>query len=396
MKIDEEGAHGEEKISINNLSNDCLIAIFQILPLKEKFKLKLVCKRWNVLSKSSWNKVKTLDVNFIDKKYLKNDFYRQEYIYKTKNTQFVYQVLVRCKNYLNKILCDGLVNKVDWDIIMSANYFENLTEVELFNITVNDNHLRSLFEKNKQIKYITLSLIKGLNVSTLMYLNKNKIESFSIYSLENIPENVFANFLVGLKFIKKVKIIIINKNLNFIIDALNAGSINNLTELTLKRYTGIKTPLDKNKIKILFSNQKELHKLHLNSITKEIIDIISQHNIQEIGTSDGKIVEEYALINSLTSFNNLKAFIFNTEEWTDEKLENLSNGVSECQTLKVIYIKMRHCYFFESQPFTKLANIESLTLEIEIVNPLVKRKGFHSKNLLMSLSKCEQLKKIVF
>ena len=49
--------------SIENLNDDCLIHLFSLLPVAERIRAERVCKKWQEVSKKSWNNSQVLNLD---------------------------------------------------------------------------------------------------------------------------------------------------------------------------------------------------------------------------------------------------------------------------------------------------------------------------------------------
>ena len=114
--------------AIESLNDDCLINIFNLLPIVDKIRAERVCKRWQAASKDSWSKVKVLSLH---PKHLRLIPY-----FDIKTTeQVAKEILKRCGRYLEKI--DSNYNCVEFGCISAvAKYCTNIRSITCNGLTV--------------------------------------------------------------------------------------------------------------------------------------------------------------------------------------------------------------------------------------------------------------------
>ena len=110
---------------IQKLDVNSLIYVFNYLPIVDLVKIERVCKTWQNIAKSSWSKLKKLNV-YPEILGLKHDKELNEYI--------VEEVLKRCGKYLKEISSTYFDNdEIGYDCsFMIAKYCKNLKSIDCY------------------------------------------------------------------------------------------------------------------------------------------------------------------------------------------------------------------------------------------------------------------------
>lgn len=323
---------------IDILNDDSLIYIFEFLSVKDRFKIEFINKRFNMLSKISWCRVSEININ------INNSFVKEILITdKNKITSFCLQIFSRSHKYLNEITLDGyLVHGVNWTKVIKniANTCENLKKISFFRIDMSLDILNLFVKNNRQLISITFNDIDTLNFTSCLLnkhiLNLELIEEFNLINCKINSEELFNLFLSKLKNIKILHIDLnyLIFNLDFVLNAIIVGNINNLNDLSLNGYIFYDTV----KLSKVIEKQKDLKSLSLEKIDNYIIrtlDIyvnIFEHIINEIKINI--TIDKYLLYKLFFINENLKIFSFFIEEINNEDFDS----ISKCKFLKSINI----------------------------------------------------------
>ena len=165
-----------KKININDvIDNDSLIGIFEHLPVKDKIKIEMVCKRWSLIGKLSWSRFNTIQITYTSL-YVKEKVSKNSKMLRfDRKIDIILCILQRCGKYLNDLsieLTFALNNsKLLNEISKTCN---NLIHFKLIGCDKHtdfciDNELSNLFKINKNIKIVNFNELKisGLCLSFL-------------------------------------------------------------------------------------------------------------------------------------------------------------------------------------------------------------------------------------
>ncbi|OXU20787.1 hypothetical protein TSAR_007287 [Trichomalopsis sarcophagae] len=159
------------KISIHFLNDDCLIHVFQFLPIADRIRVERVCRRWQRVSKESWFDRKSLNV-YTDKSGLSSS--SNELL--LRSPRALCEILKHCGSYLKKLEFVGYVDELI-DIgarigslcpnlqylelagvtrIVLKNIAENCTDIRSFSLRDTfdscEDELSLLFARNKRLE----------------------------------------------------------------------------------------------------------------------------------------------------------------------------------------------------------------------------------------------------
>ena len=109
-------------------------AIFHHLPIGDRIRTERVSKRWNELSKSSWDNVKKLDLHSENWKLEPNGFLSD--IFKTIKLFNLEEVLKRCGNFLEDIKVSEVKENKVLDVITT--YCSNIKLLQINVTSIND------------------------------------------------------------------------------------------------------------------------------------------------------------------------------------------------------------------------------------------------------------------
>ena len=146
IKYKDESLREDSDVPIEKLVDDCLIHIFNLLPVIDRIKVERVCKKWQEIGFQSWSKFKVLNVN---PKILGLKPFGTQHQFPTINRCMMENILKRCGCYLEKVIdkwipfgCISLVaeycanirsistrNKVSYQVLKKiSNNCKNITE----------------------------------------------------------------------------------------------------------------------------------------------------------------------------------------------------------------------------------------------------------------------------
>ncbi|XP_058795715.1 F-box/LRR-repeat protein 20-like isoform X1 [Phymastichus coffea] len=202
--------------SVDVLNNDCLLHIFQLLPIVDRVRSERVCKRWQLLMQESWRDFK--DLNFENECW---GFSNKNAVLKV-NSRILKKVLKRCGQYIKNIEFPELNNRLGPHIMKLIAKFcanvENIfaTELEVSSWSIRalsenchkiivfyigncsdecDDELGNLFKENKGLKEIYIHSNLTVTGKCLSQLNTESIETICF---DNCP-------YISLKYFSVVK-----------------------------------------------------------------------------------------------------------------------------------------------------------------------------------------------
>ena len=144
-------------VNIDCLPTDCLINIFQFLPVHEKLKMESVCKKWNEAAKISLSNVTYLALP--EMLPFQDNSDNQS---KRMNNNFVTKFLKRRGIYLREIRFNLILDLYDFSLAVHALPW-NCNNLTILEITDNDRkvnaeHLVLLFRKAVNLTKVDLRL----------------------------------------------------------------------------------------------------------------------------------------------------------------------------------------------------------------------------------------------
>ncbi|XP_012524950.1 F-box protein SKIP2 isoform X1 [Monomorium pharaonis] len=212
-----------ENVSIHMLNDDCLRHIFLFLPIVDRVRIELVCKRWRDLSQDSWHMTKTLDLSPSTWGFLYTH---------TIHTALLRKILLKCGRFLTQInlnnpihclsqstltiigkLCPNLTN-IDVTALTVcasgirtlANNCRNITKFNLGPSTYCcDNELKCLFKLNQNLEYLAISK-NGILGKSLLCLPEKTIHTVILDNCNYLQDNHLSMALRKLENLKHLTI----------------------------------------------------------------------------------------------------------------------------------------------------------------------------------------------
>ncbi|XP_032671226.1 F-box/LRR-repeat protein 12-like isoform X2 [Odontomachus brunneus] len=175
---------------INILDDDCLIHIFQFLPIVDKIRIERVCKRWRILSLDSWYTMKKIDTSFLLEGFPTHHRITEFILKKvmktlSRNGRFITELHLSCPATMFPSDVAQFNRKL-FDIVMK--YCSNLTNINVSMITIN--------KKDKQL----LGRYKNITRLTLgTFYNLDKQETF----FQEYPQLNYLQILSNFDFVGK-------------------------------------------------------------------------------------------------------------------------------------------------------------------------------------------------
>ncbi|XP_024878372.1 F-box/LRR-repeat protein 7-like [Temnothorax curvispinosus] len=139
-----------ENVSIHMLNDDCLRHIFLFLPIKERVRIEIVCKRWRDLSQDLW---RTMTFN------LSSSSSTWNFIYESDPDGFhaFYKILLKYGRFLTRIKVDrmwGCLRPSALTVI--GKLCPNLTSIDITSVTVSTPGIRALANNCRHITKLNL------------------------------------------------------------------------------------------------------------------------------------------------------------------------------------------------------------------------------------------------
>ncbi|XP_011874815.1 PREDICTED: putative RNA-binding protein EEED8.10 isoform X2 [Vollenhovia emeryi] len=126
-----------EQVSIHMLNDDCLRHIFLFLPITDRVRIEIVCKRWRELSQDSWHMVKTLDLLPSTWGFTK--------IHPIIRTALLRKILLKCGRFLTKINLNEPIHYLSQSTLtVIGKLCPNLTSIDVTALTVCASGIRTL------------------------------------------------------------------------------------------------------------------------------------------------------------------------------------------------------------------------------------------------------------
>ncbi|XP_033216920.1 uncharacterized protein LOC117172800 isoform X2 [Belonocnema kinseyi] len=170
-KIEEPTSSTELYPLVHRISDNCLMNIFQHLPIVDRVRVERVCRRWRDLSKDSWRTLRRLDVNSSSWGCKSVEI----------GTSDLYQVLKRCGRFLTmitffelnrmmslrtvfiigklclnlKIAYLGTLEVTPREIFFLLSQCPNLEFLELDSYHFSDRDFSEIFAKSKKLRYVS-------------------------------------------------------------------------------------------------------------------------------------------------------------------------------------------------------------------------------------------------
>ena len=398
----------ESYSAIEKLNDDCLIYIFNLLPVIDRIRIEKVNKRWQEIGKDSWSKLKVLNLNEkclgIKPKVGKG----RQYLILIK--QSVTEILKRCGRYLNKIIFK--FEFLDFDCMsLVAEHCINIQSITcdefslegLKSLSVNcskiiefsmEGHilisneiemvLTKLFLNNQKLRCLRISYFKDM-AECLLSLPLNEVEEIKV--MFDDYENNKTNLSKTIRKTKKLRSFECNYPNEEIIRAL-ALNCTNLTELSLIccPYDGI-NEID-HELSGVFKNNKKLKCLNLENVenlTGECLLYLDKNNIEKIRFHGTKYLNGYHLIDSLPSFKRLHSLEFNSNY--SSYGDHIAECIGLCHKLKNLIIEYFEVYTEEDlmNSVLEMKNLETLKVTYMrgdiITNFFIDYIGFNLKEL---------------
>lgn len=348
--------------NFSRLNDDCLLHIFQYLPIVDKIKIERVCHRWRELSLQSWSKFRKFNLTLSTWGFPESD--RFTYV----DAEILKQVLNRCGRFLIEIdICkrfnqDGTIRRKDSNRVHIIGATRDI--------------LRIIANSCKEIEIILIS-DPCVNLPGLRALMENcpKIVKFSFVSRkwiwdEDELSEIFAR-MVNLKYFKfscnnitgkcleKLPIHLEELHLMRMIHSSSIAISNvinrlcKLKALTIDSYPTINVEL----LRAIGSRNENLQALRLSGYVG--LDYIKKEEIKEIAR-----------------FENLRTLDFQHNSYiTDNALKTLA---FYCQ--KIQYINISNCFEITEKGIAHLAT--KPRLENLIANGLTKVTGENFEKMI--------------
>ncbi|XP_071554433.1 putative RNA-binding protein EEED8.10 [Temnothorax nylanderi] len=208
-----------ENVSIHMLNDDCLRHIFLFLPIKERVRIEIVCKRWRDLSQDLWRTM-TFDFNLSSSKMYPNGF------------RAFYKILLKYGRFLTRInlygrglrpsaltvigkFCPNLTN-IDVTALTVcasgirtlANNCRNITKFNLGPSTYScDNELKCLFKLNQNLENLAITRNNILG-KCLLCLPEQTMHTIILDHCDHLQE---THLLMALKKLENLKHLAINR-----------------------------------------------------------------------------------------------------------------------------------------------------------------------------------------
>ncbi|XP_011707840.1 PREDICTED: putative RNA-binding protein EEED8.10 isoform X2 [Wasmannia auropunctata] len=213
-----------ESVSIHILNDDCLRHIFLFLPIVERVRIEIVCKRWRDLSQDSWHMIKTLDIS--------PTTWGFSYTHMI-STALLRKILLKCGKFLTRLdideplhylsqstltiigkLCPNLtrINITALTVCASgirtlANNCKNITKFCLGPSTYScDNELKCLFKLNQNLECLLITRNNILGKS-LLYLPEQSMHTVTLDRCDYLQDNHLAEALKKLENLTHLAII---------------------------------------------------------------------------------------------------------------------------------------------------------------------------------------------
>ncbi|KAL6265374.1 hypothetical protein P5V15_002173 [Pogonomyrmex californicus] len=211
-----------ETVSIHMLNDDCLRHIFLFLPIVDRVRIEIVCKRWRDLSQDSWHMIKTLD--------LSPSTWGFSYTCMI-HTALLRKILLKCGRFLTRInlsyphylsqstltivgkLCPNLTS-IDVTALtvcasgirtLTANC-KNITKLNLGPSTFCcDHELKYLFKINKNLEYLAISR-NSIVGKCLLYLPKQTMHTIILDRCDYLQDGHLSMALTRLEDLKHLTI----------------------------------------------------------------------------------------------------------------------------------------------------------------------------------------------
>ena len=196
----------KNEININVFHDDCLLHIFEYLPIEDRLTIELVCKRWKYLAKHSWSKVKSFRIC----KELFSKMERRTKFYTSFEEKFnhTFSVIKRSGAYLNNLPVknndlkikpndySALLKKISKNCVNLTNF--SLRGSGIFKDKKEMKYLKNIFEKNTKISSISITF-QCLNGNILSNFQADLITELTLVNCYYHPEKYFLNFVRKIK-----------------------------------------------------------------------------------------------------------------------------------------------------------------------------------------------------
>ncbi|XP_071634234.1 putative RNA-binding protein EEED8.10 [Temnothorax longispinosus] len=157
-----------ENVSIHMLNDHCLKHIFQFLPIVDRVRIEIVCKRWRHVIKHSWHTTKTLD--------LSPSTWGIAYT-NTILTVVLRKILLKCGKFLTRINLNDPNNSLTEDTLtVIGQLCPNLTNIDVTALTVSASEIRALEKRCRNITELHLGSLTSKcdsELKRLFALNEN-------------------------------------------------------------------------------------------------------------------------------------------------------------------------------------------------------------------------------
>ncbi|KYN03547.1 Putative RNA-binding protein EEED8.10 [Cyphomyrmex costatus] len=195
-----------ENVSIHMLNDDCLRHIFLFLPIVDRVRIEIVCKRWRDLSQDSWHMVKTLNLSPSTWGFSHNHVI---------HTALLRKILLKCGRFLTRIDLDEPLHYLSQSTLTIIGKFcPNLTSINITALTVCasgirtlanncrnlikfclgpstyscDNELKYLFKQNRNLECLVITRNNILGKS-LLFLPEQTVHTIILDRLDYLQDN---------------------------------------------------------------------------------------------------------------------------------------------------------------------------------------------------------------
>lgn len=179
----------EEPSLIDKLNDDCLMHIFQFLPIVDRVQIERVCKRWRTVSLNSWHSCRRLSVASIF-----------QGCPSSIDTPSVRKVLLRCGQFLTDISCSGnFFDLSQSTLTIITKLCPNIQKLDINGITVTPAGISSVISTYLNLTEFKLGVCSYCCDSDLkkVFQNNSKLKKFHVTNnqingscLVSLPETV--------------------------------------------------------------------------------------------------------------------------------------------------------------------------------------------------------------
>ncbi|KAL7297395.1 hypothetical protein TKK_0009777 [Trichogramma kaykai] len=290
---------------INTLNDDCLILIFELLPICDRISIERVCKRWRILAKESWRYQKFIDFNI--------DSWGS---YKFIDCNDLKKVAKRCGQYVKHLEVRPWQRISEIKNLQSvAKFLPNLEVLDLRDYNLSPKVLKSLL--------INCENIIQLSIRNIVKTFKDTDLSDALSICKKLQEFRFKN-----------------SNIKFSVEIFEALPCDTIQKIHLNKCTRISW----NKLPEVFSKYKNLNSLSLttcicnNGMSGWIINCLEKIPLEQLHLSKNDGIADSFLIELSNKCGTLKNIsIMHSNKITDHGISALTQMPSlECVTMQAL------------------------------------------------------------